>query len=262
LNLKDLFKHLGFIALFFILVLFIVMTWLRLYTNHGQQLELPDYTEQQFDAAAKDAKKRSFRMVVNDSIHIVGKPGGQIITQNPLPGSKVKENRKIYVTTTKYRPDLISVASLPTLYGTEYESKCKDLKYLEINCKIKSYRYDAGEKDHILEVYYNDELISSNIGKKNDVMIEKGSTLEFVLSRKSGAILTVPDLQCLTVGMARFNAEARQLKIGNIQTIGSVDNPETAYIVGQYPKADSGESIESGSSIDLIVQQEKPEDCN
>ena len=235
--------------------------WLRLYTNHGQQLELPDYTGQNFEAAAKDADKRSFRMVVNDSIHEVGKPGGLILTQNPISGSKVKENRKIYVTTTKYSADLISVASLPTLYGTEYESKCKDLKYLEIECNVRSYKYDAGEKDHILEVYYNNELIVSNVGRKNDVMIEKGSSLEFVLSNKQGAIIQTPNLKCMNLGAARFNIEARKLQVGNIQVIGEVTNQEAAYVVGQYPNAKSGESMESGSTIDLIIQQEKPADC-
>jgi D-alanine-D-alanine ligase len=261
LNLKDLFKHLALIVAFFLLVLFIIMTWLRLYTNHGQQLELPDYTGQLYEAALKDADKRSFRMVVNDSIHQVGKPGGLIITQNPISGSKVKENRKIYVTTTKYSADLISVASLPTLYGTEYNSKCKDLKYLEIECKVRSYKYDAGEKDHILEVYYNNELIVSKVGRKNDVMIEKGASLEFVLSNKQGAIVKTPDLKCMNLGAARFNIEARKLQVGNIQAVGEITNQDAAYIVGQSPNAKYGESIESGSTIDLVIQQEKPADC-
>ena len=261
MNLKDLFKHLALILAFFLLVLFIIMMWLKLYTNHGQKLEMPDYEGQHIEAATKDADKRSFRMVVNDSTHIVGKPGGLIISQNPLSGSKVKENRKIYVTTTKYSADLIPVASLPTLYGTEYQSKCKDLKYLEIDCEVRSYKYDAGEKDHILEVYYNDELIVSNIGRKEDVKIEKGATLEFVLSAKQGAIVKTPDLKCLTLGAARFNIETRKLKVGNIQTIGEITNEESAYVVGQYPDGRSGESLESGSTIDLIVQQEKPADC-
>jgi len=236
------------------------MIWLRFYTNHGQQLELPDYTEMNLEEAKKDAERKSFRMVVNDSIHIVGKKGGEIISQNPTAKSMVKENRKIYVTITKYAADLISVASLPTLYGTEYNSKCRDLKYLEINCKIKGYRHDVGEKDHILEVYHNGELIVSNIGRKNNVKIEKGATLEFILSKKSGAEITVQDYKCKTLAEARFLIENSGLDLTQITENGPITHTEGAYIVAQNPFPD--QIIESGSPITVKIQQEKPADCN
>jgi beta-lactam-binding protein with PASTA domain len=68
-------------------------------------LKMPDYTGIAYDAALKDAKKHKFRMSIQDSMHILGRPGGEIIKQNPDPGSLFKQNRMIYVTITKRSPD-------------------------------------------------------------------------------------------------------------------------------------------------------------
>ncbi|HUR30412.1 MAG TPA: hypothetical protein VMZ69_03210, partial [Saprospiraceae bacterium] len=32
--------------------------WLKMYTHHGQELELPDYTGFQYEDAVKDARKK------------------------------------------------------------------------------------------------------------------------------------------------------------------------------------------------------------
>ena len=74
------------------------MLWLRIYTNHGQKLELPDYRNMSVEEARIDAQKKSFELIVNDSLFRVGTPGGIILNQNPEAGSKVKENRKVYFT--------------------------------------------------------------------------------------------------------------------------------------------------------------------
>ena len=63
---------------------------------------------------------------MNDSVHIVGRQGGMIINQNPKSGSLVKENRKIYVTVTKYNPDKLTLKDLPVLYGADFEQKRKE----------------------------------------------------------------------------------------------------------------------------------------
>lgn len=262
MNIKDLLKHILLIVLFLGIIMTCVMLWLRFYTNHGQKITLTEYVGMSLEDAQKDAKKNSFRLVVSDSVHQVGKAGGEIISQNPVAGSQVKENRKIYLTTTKYAADIIPVASLPTLYGTEYNSKCKDLAYMEINCKIKSYKYDAGEKDHILEVYYKDQLICSNVGRKNDVKIEKGASLDLVLSTKRGAQVPINSYRCSTLAAARFAIESSGLVVGDINHLGNISNEESAIVVRQSPQANGDLIVESGTAVHLTIQQDKPKDCN
>ncbi len=235
--------------------------WLRVYTNHGQQLELPDYVGQHIDEASEDARKRSFEIIVSDSIHIVGKPGGIITRQNPAKQAKVKENRKVYVSVTKYSADQIQVGSLGVLYGQDYESKKRELAYLEINSTIKGRKYDPGEPDHILEVWYKGEaVITKNVEKRN-VSIDKGDTLEFVISQKGGGEAAVPDLRCQPFAAAQFILESSQLKLGEVKELGQITDINAATIVAQSPNPETVRSVAMGREFTVTIQQEKPKDC-
>ncbi|HMQ06429.1 MAG TPA: PASTA domain-containing protein [Saprospiraceae bacterium] len=257
---KEFIKQLIFIALFIIVVISIIVLWLGYYTNHGQKLTLPEYIDMYVKDAERDAKKRSFRLVIDDSVHIVGQRGGIITAQNPKGGSLVKEKRKIYVTVTKYHPDRIRFNELPALYGSDYEQKRKELSYLQINSNIKGFAYDPGQPNHILEVWYEGEIIASKNIERRDVEIEKGGTLEFVLSEQSGGTTTIPDLFCMTVAEARFLLDRSKLRMGDINYAGN-GNPEYSFIVNQDPPYDPVAIIERGSAIHVTTREEKPPTC-
>ncbi|MBT8189330.1 MAG: PASTA domain-containing protein [Bacteroidia bacterium] len=247
-----------------LLVLFVfggVLLWLRFYTNHGQRLELPDYNGKHIVEATEDAEDRSFQLVVKDSTHRVGVPGGIILSQNPKPGSRVKENRKIYVDVAKYNPDLIALADMRPMYGREYENKRKELASQFINSKIKGRRYDPGEPNHILEVWYEGELIDGNSGRKTGVNIKVGSTLEFIVSSYEGGQVSSTDYSCKTLREAKWIFDQYRLRIGDIERIGVITDMDNAYIIAQDPPHEEGKEIPFGTRINLSVQQEKPERC-
>ena len=248
----------------FIVVLalgFLVIMWLRIYTNHGQKLEMPDYIDQSIAEASKDAEDKSFSILVIDSIHIIGREGGIIIDQNPPAGSFVKENRKIYVRTTKFRPDIISSGELPILYGNNINQKRRELNQRGINVKIKDYAYDPGAADHILEVWYKDEILFDKNVSRKDVNIEKGGTIEVVLSKDSGGKLDIPDFACYTLAQARFILEQSRLKLGTVEYGDDVENVEEAFIQSQSPAYDPILKINMGDKIDLVLTAEKPDGC-
>jgi beta-lactam-binding protein with PASTA domain len=255
---KQFLLQLLYIGLFILGVLGLVILWLRFYTNHGQQLELPSYENSYLSEAQRDASDRSFNIIVNDSIHIVGKDGGIITTQNPKPGSKVKENRKIYVTITKFQPDTWQFDDLPALYGNDFEQKRRELSYMEINSNIKGYEYDPGEPNHILEVWYKGEIISSKNIERKDVDIEKGGTLEFVLSEQSGGLTAIPDLRCRQLSELTFYLPSAKLALGEVSGGSNGD----FYVVSQDPAYTPSGLIERGSKINVVVQEQKPENCN
>ena len=259
---KAFLKHLGLIIGFILIVLISVFVWLRVYTNHGQELELPDYRNQFLEEVKKDATKRKFVIVVDDSTHIVGKPGGLILDQNPKPHSRVKENRKIYVTTTKYQPDKIKLRDLPSLYGRNYNSKKRELAIMQINSRIQDYKYDLGEPNYILEAYYKGQLIISKEGKVDNIEIEKGGTVDFVLSKRSGGTMDVPNLRCMTIEQAIFMLESTNLQLGAIREDGVISNRKSGYVINQIPAYSEEATITIGSSIELIVTEEKPIDCD
>jgi len=88
-------KNLGAAAVFIFLLLNVVSAGLKLYTNHGQAIEVGNYQGMTVREARREARSQSFTTLVNDSIYIVGKQPGIILDQVPRPGSKIKKNRYI-----------------------------------------------------------------------------------------------------------------------------------------------------------------------
>jgi len=247
-----------------VIILWIIQAFfLNLYTNHGQKLTLQKYVGVTLANAKKHAEPRGYEIIVSDSLYIKGRAGGLIVSQIPLPGSQVKRGRKIYVTLTKYQAESFQAELLPILYGKKYEFKRTELFNLfELNSKIKGVKFDPGPENHILEVYYHNQLLINGSERKTNVTIAKGDTLEFVISTKVGGEVPIPNLICQTLAEAKFLLSSSKLELETIVEEGAITDPETAYIVKQIPEAQDGQTIELGSSFKITIVQQKPENCN
>lgn len=252
-------RQIGLIILFYIGIALILLLWLRFYTHHGQKIDVPDYRNKSFENAVLDAKKKKLELLIDDSIHVVGKRGGIVNSQNPKPGSKVKEDRKIYVIVTKYSPDKIKIEELPSLYGRSFDTKKKELELIGLKSRIIGYRYDKADPNSILEVAYKGRTIINNVGNASGVQIDKGGTLDFIISKKSGGMTDLPDLRCMAVSQAIFLLESRNLTIGVVSKNGAIVNNPTGYIIGQTPSP-SGE-IPMETSVDIQISDNLPPDC-
>lgn len=223
-----------------------------MYTHHGQQLEMPDYIGTDITSATQDAEDRTFQIIVNDSVHIVGKEGGLIQYQNPPGNSLVKEGRKIYVTTTRYKADKIPLDGM-TLYGQSFEMKKAALERKGLKTKIRDYRYDALTNNAILEMWQGDKLLVSRSKDTDGLTLEKGSVVEFILSSPEGGSTTIMDCLGKTVSTARFMHPNLRLEIEN-QGEFDTNNLEKAIITSQSPEADGLSSLPHGSSIRVVVK--------
>ena len=80
------------------LLLMLVFGWLRCYTKHGESREVHNYIGLDLEDARDKAVKRSFNIVISDSLYVRDKEPNVVLDQNPKPLSEVKENRrKIYL---------------------------------------------------------------------------------------------------------------------------------------------------------------------
>ena len=253
--------HLGLISLFLLVVFLLFLAWLKIYTNHGQKLSLPNYEEQPLVEVRKDAKQKSFDIVVTDSIHDLDYSGGIILKQNPSPNATVKEGRKIYVTVSKYQPDLIPLNDLPRLYGNIYTSMRDLIEGFGIKTNIQDYRFDTGPENSILEVMYKGEVIINREGKKPNFNIEKGGTLDFILAKSSGGITNVPNLRCLEYAAAEFLADSYRLILEVEEEEVQVENIESAYVIKQIPPYDPEAKLMMNDKIKVFLSSVKPADC-
>ncbi|HRD06224.1 MAG TPA: PASTA domain-containing protein [Saprospiraceae bacterium] len=255
-------KHLLILAGTVVAILLIVFLWLRFYTHHGQKLPMVNLVGKYITEGIEEAEDHSFTLVVTDSVFVVGKKGGIILDQNPKPNAEVKEGRKVYVSITKYDPDKILVSELPLLYGNDFSQKSVELKHRGILSKIKGKKYDAGDPNHILEVYYKGQLIIDQNVIKGAISIDKGDELEFVVSDKEGGEITIPELVCYTLAEAEFLLDQHNLELGEITLKGAIRDTSAAYIMDQLPPFDGITKVPMHSKINITVVSARPAKCN
>lgn len=260
---KKFFINLGFIFLLLIILSFVVQQGLRIFTHHGDKLRMPDYINSPLSTARQDAKDRTFKIVVNDSIFIVGKPGNIILNQNPKPDSYVKKNRTIYVTVTKNLPETVTVGELPRLYGENFDIKSQELMIgYQIETEIVGSSYDPGPEGHILAVINKGDTIISSKYVKDKVILEKGQTLQFILSSRSGGMVHIPKLRCRSYSEARFLLESYSLEIIPLDGSETGSDINTAYVNYQQPMYDPEGKIRMGDTIFVRLTTEYPENCD
>ena len=91
-------KQLIFAFIALVIFGFLALKWLKSYTNHGTFVTVPVLTGQTFEAAQMLIKEHELRSEVQDSSNYnPNYPKGAVIEQDPLAGSQVKEDRKIYL---------------------------------------------------------------------------------------------------------------------------------------------------------------------
>jgi len=100
---KNIFVKNIFFAILVSIVLFSGLNWwLNKYTRHGQAVVVPDVKGLSVSEAAAFFNNSNLRYEVVDSVYNKGVKPGSIIETVPTAGTKVKEQRNIYITINAY----------------------------------------------------------------------------------------------------------------------------------------------------------------
>lgn len=109
---KPFFVHFGLALLSVIIVLFIWVKYLSSYTEHGEFVEVPDFTEKRISELSSFVSDKEVAYQIIDSIFDPSKTPGIVIKQEPFAKSKVKHNRTIYLYVTSMVPPQIEMPKL------------------------------------------------------------------------------------------------------------------------------------------------------
>ena len=109
--LKHFITSLGILAV----LIWIVFLLLSTYTKHGQYIDVPQFAGQNIEQITNDPAYSDFEFVVIDSVFDLKSQKGMILRQDPYPSSKVKTNRKIYLTIVSTNPEKTSMPDLKYL---------------------------------------------------------------------------------------------------------------------------------------------------
>lgn len=140
-----------------IVVIFGTLKWLDSYTRHGDAIEVPNVKNINVDEAEVMLNNRELSLVVIDSTYKKDLPAGTVLEQNPVPGSKIKKGRAIYVTINSDRvplvaiPDIVDNSSL-----RQAEAKLKAMGF-----KLSEPQYISGEKDWVYGLSYRGRQLNT-----------------------------------------------------------------------------------------------------
>jgi len=168
---KRFLKHLlGMIVMISMLV-WIVLFALKIYTQHGTYYIVPDYTGKPIDEVIAGKESAIFDFVVIDSVFDLNKPKGTVLHQDPYPDSKVKENRKIYLTIVSTIPEKTSMPDLKFL------TLRQAINTLE-SCGLKTGKIlyiPAFDADAVQQQRYDGKVIAAG------THLDKGSIIELTV---------------------------------------------------------------------------------
>jgi len=238
-------RHLALAVAIGIILLLGTLLFLRIYTHHGQAITVPDMTGLTEEEVEDVILSRNLRSQVIDSVFSSEMPRGTVIKQNPGPGSRVKKNRRIFLTMNAVNPEMVT---MPRLVGLSIRQARLALENAGLQLGEIEYRPDYAI-NNVLQQKYRDSVIFEG------TEIGKGSVIDLVLGMGlSDETTRVPDLVGLPLGIAREMIADHYLNIGAItydQVLVNADDSANAFIWRQYPEYDQLRRLNLGMEVDI-----------
>lgn len=242
---KDFYKHIGIQIALFLILIFIVSISLSIYTDHGEKMLVPDFTELSVEQAKERAEQYNLRIEVVDSVyHSTAKPGA-VVEQTPKSNFSVKENRKIFLTINSFAPETIEMPSVI------------DVSLRQATSIIQSYGLKIGRLRYKPSIY-KDLVLEQKINGKNiakGTKIEKGTKIDLVLGLGETDVETyLPELKGSSYSKALEKITHASLNVGSEifhDSILTFEDSMRAVVWQQSPHYQEGMQVKLGSMVDL-----------
>lgn len=172
LSSKTFLKQIGIAVGAIIVLTIILMKWLNISTNHGEFETVPNLIGKSISVAEMELKNNNLVMQIQDSANYnPDYPKFSVIEQEPVAGTKVKEDRKIYITLNPsgYRKVLV-----PNLTEKTLRQALPTLEAVGFQLGNRTYVDNIG-KDVVLKMLHKGKEIHA------DTRLPKMSKIDLVL---------------------------------------------------------------------------------
>jgi beta-lactam-binding protein with PASTA domain len=172
LSSKTFFKQLGLAVVAIVVLSFILLKWLNISTNHGDFETVPNLTGKSISVAQIELEQNNLELKIQDSANYNPKyPRFSVIEQDPKAGTKVKKDRKIYIT---LNPSGYRKMSVPDLKEQTFRQAKPTLEAIGFTVGKITYVDNIG-KDMVLKMMFEEKEI------KPGEMLPKTSKIDLVL---------------------------------------------------------------------------------
>lgn len=243
---KPILKNLTYMLLISIVLIWMLFIWIALFTNKGEAVVVPDFTGLSMTQLEDFAEKNHLEYEIVDSIFFTGKPKGSVVSQTPLPNTKVKAWRKVYLTIVSFQPEKMPMPNFKDLSLRQAKSMVETY-----GLKLDSFRYVPSQfKDAVLDQYYKGRPIAPG------TPILKGAVIELIIGdgMRQGNI-DVPFLYGMTLTEAQNILSPLSLSVG--ATVFEGCDSSNGRIYKQTPECVKYAVIRTGQSIDLYFKSDE-----
>lgn len=148
--------QLGLALVVLVIMVFVVLGWLNNTTNHGEFVEVPDFSKQSVMQMRKSIEDANLRYEVLDSANYNPDfPRFSIIEQTPVAGAKVKINRKIYFTVN---PSGYKKVTVPKIIQVTKRNATSMLRAVGLDVQRVTYVDELG-KDMVYQLKFKGQYI-------------------------------------------------------------------------------------------------------
>jgi beta-lactam-binding protein with PASTA domain len=242
---KRFYIHFGLSILLTVILFFIVLQFLKIYSNHGDTYVLPDFSGKTIAEIENEGYDKLYEFIVIDSIFDTRNPKGSVVIQNPPAGSKVKQYRKVYVTLVAFSVEKVEMPDLIDLSLRQAVNTLRS-KGLEVN-ELQYVEDFAGNA--ILEQLFKSEVIEPG------TIIEKGSGIDLVVGLGQDKLAPVPFIIGLTLNHAIDAINKASFNMGNIYFLDGEDL-DHARVYRQGPSWNPERKLFKGNTIDISLRSD------
>jgi len=180
---KTVLKHLALAAGITVILILLVLQSLKWYTKHSEFIVVPDFRGINIHEVTSNPDYRDYQFHVVDSVPDPEKDKGSILTQDPYPGSRVKQNRTIYFTIVSFVPEKTVMPDLRSLTLRQAESML-----ISAGLRVGKIRYiPAFDDDAVQQQLYEGKAILA--GTK----LDKGTAIDLQVGMGARNQILVPD---------------------------------------------------------------------
>ncbi|MDF2438530.1 MAG: penicillin-binding protein [Bacteroidota bacterium] len=244
--------HLAIYIVLMSLLFWILLSWLKSSTHHGEYIKVPDFNNVKIGELDKFIGDKEVRYLIVDSIYDVKAPKGSVVKQEPEAGAEVKKNRIVFLYVTSVLPPTIQMPKLV------------DRSLRQAASMITSYGLRLGKTKFVADQCANCILEQMVKGKKIKAgePIEKGTVIDLVVGKGlSDEEVGVPCLYGLTRKQAMEKLSESSLTIGSI-VFDSPRDSSLARVYRQTPACGKETSINLGSVVDIFLSADKNKVAN
>lgn len=240
-------KHLFVIGIICLLLILGAKLFLNLFTRHGRELTVPDFSNLTFVEAQTLAKGHHMRVEVTDSVYLKRMKKGAVYRQSPVPGSKVKKDKRITLTVNAKVGKMVT---MPDLVGLSMRQAKAELLSRGLVLGRLVYVQDMATNNVLKQMSADQEIAAGTT-------IESESVIDLVLGLNGSDFVTyVPDVKGLkrmsAVGAIHDNSlNVRVLRYD--ESVKDYDDSLNAMVWRQSPEPSDSISVNMGSDVTLYL---------